>query len=61
MMRRSREAGVIAQIITGGSLQESKEALQLCVSGEHRLIMFAAGLWTNQLTSTLLLYFEQMT
>lgn len=35
MMRRAREAGVTAQMITGGSLQESKEALELCVSGEH--------------------------
>lgn len=32
MMARARTAGVCHQIVTGGSLQESKEALELCRS-----------------------------
>jgi len=32
-MERAREVGVVGQIVTGGSLTESKEALEMAANG----------------------------
>lgn len=37
VLARARSAGVVKQIVTGGSLEESKEALQIC-EGEEDLL-----------------------
>jgi TatD DNase family protein len=37
VLARARSAGVVQQIVTGGSLAESKEALEICEGGEDLL------------------------
>lgn len=38
VMQRARDAGVVSQIVTGGSLKESKQALALCTSGKYGIL-----------------------
>lgn len=43
VMERARKAGVVAQIVTGGSLTESLEAQKLCDKGERTTSRVARG------------------